>query len=85
MLQSTSAAHSEVRTAWRDTRRRRLEDLQQLSFVVLPVLTRPPEADALARQRTGDESRLPLPHYSLRIVRESCNSCDFLDARDDPP
>ena len=85
MLQSTATAYAKVRAPRHDTIRRRLEDLQQLGFVMLPVMAGTPEADALAGQGPGHESRLPLPHYSLRVVRKSCNGCDFFGAADDSP
>jgi hypothetical protein len=84
MLQSTATADAKVRAPRHDTSRRRLEDLQQLGFVMLPVMASTAEADALTREGTGHESRLPLPDYSLRIVRESRNGCDFFDAAHDP-
>ena len=70
VLQRAAAADAEMRAARCDALGRGLEHLEQLAVVVLAVPPRAPEADALARQRAGDEHGLAAVHDALAFVRE---------------
>ena len=52
---------------------------------MLPMVTGPPETDALTGQGTRHECRLALSDDTLTIVCESCNGSDFVDLADNPP
>ena len=74
VLQRAATAHTEVRAARRHALRRGLEDLDEFGFVVALVEAAPPETDAFARQRAGDEDDLAAglagPHHAFGLVRE---------------
>ena len=81
MLQRAAAAHAEVRAARRHALRRGFEDLDELGFVVALVEAAPPEPDAFARQRAGDEhdfaAGLAGAHHAFGFVREIGDHAGF--------
>jgi hypothetical protein len=77
MLQGASPTDTKMRTARCHPGRGRLENLQQLGVIVLPMQLGTPKADALARQRPGYEGSLAFPDDPLTIVGECSNSSDL--------
>ena len=73
MLQHAAAAHTEVRAAWHDARRRGLQHFEELGVIVLAVAPRALKADTLPGQRPGDEGGLAAMHHPLAVVREPCD------------
>ncbi len=80
MLQSTSATHSEVPALRVNARGCRSGDLEQLAVIMLSMLARAPEADALTGQRPGDEHRLAVSDDPFTLMGQADDGC-FLDDR----
>jgi hypothetical protein len=59
-------------------RRGRFDNLQQFTVVMLTVMARASEANALARKSAGDEDRLARSNDPLSFMRQSGNAVDLI-------